>query len=476
MRHVIRALSFPLGMLLILLVTGCRKHREVKVVNMIPTSLSGESNQDSEPKLTVDLENHRLMVASAFTPNPAGTGSGLAPVYVSQDAGETWTLTNIVPSAGSLTGTGDITESATRDRRLYAGILKVPGFLTLNELFTSDFTSTTSMTVQASRNSVDQPFVNATTSAGGDRVYVGNNDFSASPRTATVDFSANGSAPYKSIRLEPRATSGQDGPSIRVTIAKDETVYGAYFGWRTFNGTIATSDVVVVRDDHGATGSTPFQDLKDSGGVSGVFAAHSVNIPWSNAPTMGQERIGSTLSIAVDPKHSSTVYVAWGDRVGTGDIYTIHIRRSIDRGVNWSGDLRTIVNATNCALAVTEDGVVGFLYQQVTGSGPSRWETHLEQSKDAFTTVDDTVLATVPSDVPVHTFLPYLGDYDFLLAVDDSFRGIFSANNTPDSANFPHGVKYQRMADFATKTLQNGAGGTVPISIDPFYFQVEAIH
>lgn len=474
MRTTIRSESFLWGAVLILFLSGCHKDRDVSVVNMIPASLSGETNQDSEPKLTVDLANHKLMVASAFTPNPAGSASGLAPVYVSQDGGDTWTLNNIVPSAGSLTGTGDITESATRDRRLYAGILKVPGFLTLNELFASDFTSATPMTVQASRNSIDQPFVNATTVAGTDRVYVGNNDFNASPRTATVDFSANGSPPYKSIQIEPRATSGQDGPSIRVTIAGDETVYAAYFGWRSFNGTTATSDVVVVRDDHGATGSTPFQDLKDSGGVPGVFAAHNVSIPWSNAPTMGQERIGSTLSIAVDPKHSSIVYVAWGDRVGTGDIYTIHVRRSTDRGVSWSGDLRAIVNATNCALAVTEDGVVGFLYQQVTNSSPPRWETHLEQSKNAFTKVDDAVLATVPADVPPHTFLPYTGDYNFLLAVDDSFRGIFSANNTPDHANFPHGVKYQRKADFTAKTLQDGAGATVPISIDPFYFRVEA--
>ena len=472
MRTTLTTLLLLSSIDLILLGTGCRKHKNVKVIDMIPASLSAETNQDSEPKLTVDLTDHRLMAASAFTPNPAGTASGLAPIYVSQDGGETWTLNNLVPSAGSLTGTGDITESSGSGRKLYGGVLRVPGFLTLNELFTPDFTSTTPMAVQASRNSVDQPFVYATTVGGNDRVYVGNNDFNSSPRTATVDFSANGSAPYNSIRLENRTTSGQDGPSIRVTIAKDNTVYAAYFGWRTFTG-VATADVVVMRDDNGAMGPTPFQDLKDSGGVAGVFAAHNVTIPWSNAPTLGQERIGSTLSIAVDPNHSSTVYVAWGDRVGSGDIYTIHVRRSTDRGATWSSDLRTLTNATDCALAIAEHGIVGLLYQQVSAGAPPRWVTHLETTKNGFGSVRNTILASVPADVPLVTFLPYIGDYNFLVAVDDEFRGIFSANNTPDKGNFPHGVKYQRKADFSTKTLQDGAGGTVPISIDPFFFSVE---
>src|SRR6267154_1300907 len=41
-----------------------------KVINLIPASLSGETNQDSEPFLAVQSANPQLMVASAFTPNP----------------------------------------------------------------------------------------------------------------------------------------------------------------------------------------------------------------------------------------------------------------------------------------------------------------------------------------------------------------------------------------------------------------------
>jgi hypothetical protein len=167
--------------------------------------------------------------------------------------------------------------------------------------------------------------------------------------------------------------------------------------------------------------------------------------------------------------------VGWADHGSKGDIYTLHVRRSTDRGVTWSAtDLpnTTIKNATNIALAVANSGVAGFLYQQFTGS---RWVTHFAQSHDGFATVQDIVLADVPANAPSEQFLPYLGDYDYVLFVGTEFRGVFCANNTPDLANFPHGVTYQRAADFSNKRLTDGSGNTVAISIDPFYFSVPAI-
>jgi hypothetical protein len=167
--------------------------------------------------------------------------------------------------------------------------------------------------------------------------------------------------------------------------------------------------------------------------------------------------------------------VAWCDRTGS-DVYTLHVRRSKDGGKTWSGDLAKRSNATNAALAVGPNGVVGLLYQRLVGKGAgSRWETHLEQTKNAFTNLQDTVLANVPGATPPYQFLPYLGDYDFLLAVGNEFRGVFSANNTPDKANFPQGVTYQRTVDFAAKVLKDAAGHTVAASIDPFYFAVPVV-
>jgi hypothetical protein len=449
----------------------------VRVVNMIPASLAAEANQDAEPFLAVHPADAGIMAASVFTPNPAGPTSTTAPIFVSQDTGKTWALRATVPSAVT---TADMTEAFDAGNGdLYAGILRSSGSLALNELVSHDVLSNTLMTVQASRSNVDQPFTRATTVGEADRVYIGLNDFDATPseRTATVDVSLNGGAAYASSRLESRATAGQDGPSVRPTVAADHTVYVAYFGWRSFTANVATSDVVVVRDDNGAVGPSRFRDLVDAGdGLPGRIVAHNVTIPFSNAPTLGQERIGSTLSIAVDPNHSATVYLAWADRVGSGDIYTIHLRRSSDRGVTWSGDLRTVTNATNASLAVADNGTVGFLYQQVSGSGStSRWVMHFERSTDGFATDSDLVLATVPASTPAPQFLPYLGDYTGVVAVGAEFRGVFSANNTPDSTDFPQGVVYQRGANFTTHTLLDGAGGAVAVSIDPFYFSVPVL-
>lgn len=463
-------------------------HAEVTVVNMIPNGRSGETNQDSEPNLAVNPANPQQIAGSAFTPGQGFCGPNLAPIYVTTNGGNTWALNCIVPSqTGSISGTGDITvRFSGTTNNLYAGILRQPGFLRLNILRTNNFTGPAAMTVLVNRNSVDQPYVQATTVTGNDRVYVGDNDFNApAGRTATVDQSLNAAIPapaFNSIRIETRGTSGQDGPPIRPAIHPDGTIYAIFYGWRATTGTFlpfatVTTDVVVVRDDAGGTGASPLTALVDPGdGLAGMRVLQNRTVPWANVtqPAFGQERfVGSNISIAVDPSNSSTVYIAWADRVGTTD-YTLHVRRSLNRGVTWAGDLQTIINATNPALAINSNGTVGFLYQQVTGTGASqRWKTHLQLTNNAFGTVQDFVLADVPATAPPVGFIPYIGDYVHLMAVGSTFYGIFSANNTPNNANFPNGVTYQRNANFATNTLLNTDNVTpVAVSIDPFFFSV----
>ncbi len=454
----------------------------ITVVNIIPNALSGETNQDSEPNIAVNPVNANQIAISAFTPDPMGGAT--APVYVSTNGGTGWVLNSIVPSqAGSVTGTGDIVPRfGSAGNRFYAGILRQPGNLRLNILRAANFTAGTAMTVLVDRNQVDQPFVQAMTvpsgaGAGNDRVYVGLNDFAApSGRTATVERSLNAGATtpaFTSVRIETRGTgtAGQNGPQIRPAVHADGTVYAVFYGWRAFNSSaLVTTDVVVVRDDNWGSGTSPFTALTDpSDSLSGRLVATGVQFTWNGR--LGQERLGGDLSIAVDPTNSSVVYIAYCDV--QGGAYTIHIRRSTDRGVTWSADLRTLADAKNPALAINAAGRVGLAYQRVTGSGStSRWETHLELTADAFTTVTGHVLATVPATTPAPTFLPYIGDYMHMMAVGNTFYGVFSANNTPDPANFPEGVTFLRNHDFTTGRLLALDGATeVPASIDPFFFK-----
>jgi hypothetical protein len=460
---------------------------DVTVVNMIPAALSGETNQDSEPNLAVNPNNVSEIAGSAFTRGAGICPNNLAPIFVSTDGGSVWAFNCIVPSDFSGM-TSDITVrfSGTTDN-LYAGILRRPGSFRLNILRTNNFTGAAVMTVLVDRNSVDQPYVQATTEAGRDRVYVGDNlccPPAAGGRTANIDQSldaANPVPPFTLAGIEVRATSGQDGPPIRPALHQDGTIYAAFYGWRNASGNFfpsatITTDVVVVRDDNRGMAPTPFDDLVDPGdGLAGVRVVQNRTVPWENVSQANfcQERfVGSNISIAVDPNDSSNDYLAWADRVATTD-YTLHVRRSTDRGLTWSDDLRTVTNATNPALAINSDGTVGFLYQQCTGTGrQSRWVTHLEFTDDDFVTTEDLTLANVPANVPLMQFIPYIGDYVHLMTAGRVFYGIFSANNTPDNNNFPNGVTYQRNADFTTNTLLDNNGQQVRVSIDPYFLKV----
>ena len=70
----------------------------IRVVNMIPASLSGETSQDSEPNIAVNPQNTKAIVGTAFTPAP--TGGSFAPIYISSDGGNTWALRMVVPGNG----------------------------------------------------------------------------------------------------------------------------------------------------------------------------------------------------------------------------------------------------------------------------------------------------------------------------------------------------------------------------------------
>jgi len=477
--------------------TGAAAGTGITVVNIIPQSLSFERNQDSEPNLAVNPANPLQMAASAFTPNPSGTGA--APIFVSTDGGISWVLNAIVPSQRM---TADITlRFAATSGILYAGIIRTPivgNTPRLNVLRSKNFLSSTPMEVLVDRKGqgVDQPYVQATSRSAKDLVIVGDNDFNQpNGRTATLDVLADaGGAKPKKVTIDierrnPTPGGGVDAPSIRPVLHPDGTVYGAFLHMVAASGPgfgLRRYDVIVVRDDHAGAGAPPFAALTDpSDDLPGRRVIRNRLIPWApidpwSPGPLGQERIGSTLSLAVDPRpgKSGVVYVAWADRVGTND-YTLHLRRSTDRGATWSsGDLLTVPNATNPAIAVNSAGKIAFLYQQLTGpyvpgvvSAANRWVTHLRRSIDG-ASWDDAILSSAPANLPVAHGLPYLGDYVHLLAVGKDFYGVFSANNTPDPSNFPNGVVFQRNHDFATRRLLSVDGATpVDVSIDPFFFK-----
>jgi hypothetical protein len=456
----------------------------VTLVNMIPQQLSGESGTDSEPNLAVNPANPQHIAASAFTPDPMGGTH--APIYVSTDGGQSWALNSIVPGNDLRTGTHDITlRFGSTSNVLYAAIQRGDATNVLSILRTNDFTSANPMTQLVRRDSVDQPYLEAISVAGTDRVYVGYSDLTAAAgTTATVDRPLNAATPAAPVHIDmrQRTTCHSGAPSIRPAIHKSGTIYAAFFRWTRCGSApgVYHTDVVVVRDDHFAASPTgAFTALREQpapagDGMPGVRVATDRLVPFG-VRTLGHQKVGSRISIAVDPNNKKRVYLAWGDGANAAS-YALYVRRSTDGGATWSNNLRVIPSATNPSLAINSRGRVGFLYQKLTGTAPNqRWETHLERTDDAFATHTDLILHHAPdtvghdngrNDVP-------LGDYNQLLAVRRDFYGVFSGNNTPNNANFPHGVKYQRHVDFVTRKLLAVDNATeVEPSIDPFFFKV----
>ncbi|MER7580236.1 hypothetical protein [Kitasatospora sp. NPDC097691] len=459
----------------------------IKVVDIVPKAQSGDTNQDAEPNLAVNPENPREMVATAFTLDPLG--GPFAPVFVSTDGGDTWVLKSVVPGETGGFGTFDISVGfAAKGGRLYTGILNATtGDLEI--LRAQDITSPGSMEVLADVSTdlnPDQPWV-VTAPAGADGggrdvVYVGNNVLGRGAGSATATVSADagtGSGGFTDVRLDQRPGAKSNGPPIRLAVHPDGTAYGAFESYSREDQDVSdpspaffiTLDVVVTRDDKGGFGQNAFEDLRDSAdGAVGqrVVSGRALEFKVREA-TLGQERTGADLSIAVDPTNSNSVWVAWCDATGgLPTDYVLHVRHSADRGQTWADAHPNLVNAKSPSLAVNSDGLVGLVYQQLADG---QWSTVLELSPDGFKTVERTVLHQAPGDVPRAKHLPYLGDYIRMLAIGKDFYGIFSGNNTPDRADFPVGVTYLRNANFTTRQLLSTDGVTrVPPSIDPFFF------
>src|SRR5258708_544947 len=323
----------------------------MKIVNIIPPAMSGENHQDSGPNIAVNPSNTSEIVISAFTPDPNGGGN--APVYVSTDGGDTWTLKSIVPDNGSMGTSGITLKYGQTSNELYAGILKGTAPDTLDILRTTNRAGGATMTeLDSTQPRIEQPYVAAATVSGGpdagkDRLYVGMNVVqgpfvgSDAGKTSTIKqtmHAQTGAPVFSSISLDSRNKSipafqdsqPRNGPQVRPAVHNDGTVYAVFYSWKTWadpgdgNG-LVTSDVVIVRDDNWGQSANPYGSLIDSGdGQAGQRIAIGVTIQFYGR--LGQERVGGELAIAVDPTNSSIVYVAWAELIDDGgggeiDIY-----------------------------------------------------------------------------------------------------------------------------------------------------------
>ena len=436
--------------------------RTIRIVNVIPNDHSNETNDDAEPSVTVNPNNVDEIVVTAFTPTEGGDTDG--PLFLSTDGGENWVLSFDIP--GGETHDQSPFWGGTSDQ-LFMGTLRGDTG-DLNVLRTDDPSVGTADLIEQ-RSPVDQPWVEATAVHGGSddgqvRLYVGyNRNVIAKSATVDVCLDARASSPsFNRIQLDPRNPSPNDGYEIRPTVHPDGTVYVAYKSRSSFVGQMSVTDIVVARDDNWGSGSSPFEDLEDPDGKAGRLVA--TDVPINEVNDIGGVRLNNDLNIAVDPSNSSTVYIVWCDDAGPN--YTLRVRRSLNRGQDWSDDLLTAENAALATMTINRRGMVGLLYQQLVGG---RMETHFRTTVNG-TNWDDTILAQTDSSPN------FTGDYARLVAVGLDFYGVFPAMNSPAASNFfPNGggtVRYLRNTNGASLVGTDGAT-VIAQSVDPFFFKVQ---
>lgn len=443
----------------------------VTVVDIIPASLSKETDTNSEPNLAVNPAHPLQIAASAYLPDPMGGKT--SSILVSTNGGMTWTCRSTVP-----------TKKMACDVTLrFGGLFNMLYLAALNDYWTfvicrSNNLATLPMDtpIRQPGSGIDQPYVAAATIAGQDRVFVGANDwYSSTASTATVVRSVNGTASLPTCNFTPVPIEFvvppalRDDPEVRAAVSADgKKVYAVFNRLNSITGNTRVGDVILVRDDDGGnSGAASFKALGATG--------HSVisGRTFLFDPLLGGDRLGGDLAIAVDPRNADNVYLVWGDVSGNQPL--LHVIRSKDGGQTWLPTLHTVNNAKNPGLAINNRGTLAFIYQQVVTNpmGQQTWFTNVELTKDDFLNVNPLTLAKFPA-AEINSILgqPRLGDYLHLMALENTFYGIFSASNVPDPARFPLGVIFQRYKNFATKKLLDQHGHEVPSSVDPFFFKV----
>jgi hypothetical protein len=371
----------------------------------------------------------------------------------------------------------------------------------------------------------DQPWVDVTRLAGKDRIYVGINDTSPSPQEARLMFSVdsgvrwNTSAtddadPTTLLSLDPgmrNHTPVRVATSRAGTLGAGKTVYAA---WERQTGIRGVDDpgsgtvlnkadifgqVRVARDD----GANTFHALVGAGGKNIFATSTDANktfvLPESGAKfddggtNLGKQRLGSDLSIAVSPKDDKKVFVAWAQVDTKGGPSFVYASSSVDGGTNWRTPVKVSASAAALpALAVADNGVVGVLYTALTGktdTNAGTLETHFAMSFNELTSaplaIHDKILAKFANGSPAQDntkSLNYIGDYEDVVALGDTFYGSFAASNDPQENNFPQGAFFQRNWSTGTQDFNGGpiAGNSnmlidATVSIDPYYFSVDAV-
>ena len=448
---------------------------DVVVANTDSTLASSQDSSD-EPSIAVNPTNPNQIVVVAGSESLSdrwGSRTPKAPIWLSNDAGQTWSKSFSVPAPPRRHLTGcpcDTTVEYSRDGTLYLSVLSKAdqyffGLLSSggNDVYTasnsgdpakaSDWHWRTRQLAAQTTNSTqyktfaDQPWIvtgPAPRHTSTDNVYVGYSFTGIGQPQARVATSVNGAAPADFIRESSpgsyRGITGRINPGLR--IATDPRSGALYALWETAtSGSSGDVPLVTYHLNASIDGGKTWRLNRSANGIklTTTPSFQGSNSEFGNVDAL----LGGVDHLAVDP-NTSDVYIAYGgDGVsGAGNkMYVMRLTAGAGAGTLVPGAPVAVTGSDPTALpsiAVRQDGTVGLLYaavaQEVTigRSVTTQFVEHFAMSKDHGVSWQDNVLSTfqLPSTVCSSKKCPrsrQLGDYAQVKAVGNAFFGIFAA-------------------------------------------------
>jgi hypothetical protein len=451
---------------------------DLAVLDVVPTVSSAETGQNSEVSLAVNPTNANQIVVGAF-------GASSNPFFSSTNGGTSFSNyggINDFDKTLSWSPTGNQVYVSAITSVFFTGLNATGGVITTQASNSGSFPGTFfPNTLDTLNNPVntgvpDQPWLAVSNAGGGakDHVFVAFNDLSNGANSASIRLSSDGGSTWSTLRLETTTPgAGQDAPSIR-TAVNGNTVYAVFNRWNntltnTSDGATFSSQIVIKRDDSGGTAG--FNAL----GAGGAIAASPTTVfsTNDNGPlSVGFQRSGSDLSIAVDPNNANHVVVAYQELTG-GGLLRVKVGESTDGGATWSSKLSVGVTSGLPALSIDNNGRIAFEYVSLESG---YLVTHFLTTSNDFATTSDAILNKTQNSATYLGFDPFLGDFTNVQAVGNTFYGVFGALNLDNgtASLFPSGVSFQRDFTGTPGTgsfgLVDGSNNAVGGSIDPFFF------
>ena len=444
------------------------------ITDIIPNSMSADTNQNSEPNIAVDPLNPSNIVVSSF-----GAFGSPSPFFGSTDGGLTWTnyasishgdaSMDWLPGGSPFVAYLQPPVGNNSPTTVNTGTFTFPGAGTYNNIAAGQ---------QVNANGVDQPWAFV---ANANNLYVSYENYNnAGASVATVRYSNNGGVGWTNATLDQAPGTFGNGAAVRVAGAGN-VAYAAYEHFtattnmsivNTMNGPITNFDfvgnIVVSRDNAAGTGGF------NAFGASGTSIVSNVIIPY-NTTAFGQERLGSDLSIAVNPNNSNVAAVAYTENLNGNDP-GVFVVVTTNGGASWDTVLLSKHSAMP-ALTFAANGALGLLYvEDAFVRGSTNMAVRFQQAGNPYNLAggNSTVLANFATNAIASQYDPWLGDWFDLTSVSNTFFGSFAAPNIGDTNNFPLAVGFQRSMTTNLAGVFMPAGGIAP-SIDPYVFSTAAL-